>query len=274
MVMLLALIGAALLIGGCKKKAEAGAVQQTVSKAATAGMPRPFSYVNDSGELVGHNIELIKAVFDRLPQYKLEIEVTDFPSIFAGMDSGRYQIGINNFVMNDERKEKYLFSDPMFANSYVAVVQESNNQYGDAIDTLGVFAGKTSSGQVGNNISTAIENYNKANPGAEIIRSYTDADMLVVLQDVEQGKTDFDLIDKPLYQFYMQSFPLKLKSIELSDTVAANISQRLFSYILISKGYEQLTQDVNKALREVIADGTSKRINEKYFGEDFSPKLE
>ena len=60
--------------------------------AATGGSPKPFTFVDSSNQLTGHNIELIKAIFDRLPQYKLEIEVTDFPSIFAGLESDRYQI--------------------------------------------------------------------------------------------------------------------------------------------------------------------------------------
>jgi polar amino acid transport system substrate-binding protein len=39
----------------------------TVIHAATSGNPRPFTYVDDDGNLAGQNIELIQAVFDRLP---------------------------------------------------------------------------------------------------------------------------------------------------------------------------------------------------------------
>ena len=125
----------------------------TTIYAATGGSPKPFTFVDDSNELTGHNIELIKAVFDKLPQYKLEIEVTDFPSIFAGLDSDRYQIGVNNFAMNEERKEKYLFSDPIFANQYVAIFAKDSDK-AESVETWDDLAGLKTISQAGINITT------------------------------------------------------------------------------------------------------------------------
>jgi polar amino acid transport system substrate-binding protein len=245
-----------------------------VVRAATGGMPRPFTYIDSSGKLVGHNIELVQAIFERLPQYKLEIEVTEFPSIFAGLDSDRYQLGVNNFALNEERKQKYLFSDPMFKNRYVAAVSSSNTALGDQIKTLRDLAGRTTENEVGINVATAIENYNKANPNAEIKQTYSEANMQLILQHVEEGLFDFNLIDKPMYEVYQKEFNFKLKGIELSDEVSGNIMQAPFSYLLVSKGNDQLAADINGALTAVIKDGTSKRINEKYFGSDYSPDVQ
>ena len=50
------------------------AQKQTTVIAATGGNPKPFTFEED-GKLTGHNIELLKAVFDRLPQYKLELTI-------------------------------------------------------------------------------------------------------------------------------------------------------------------------------------------------------
>ena len=44
-----------------------------------------------------------------------------------------------------------------------------------------------------------------------------------------------------------------------------------FSYLIVSKGNEKLAEDIDKALKEVIEDGTSKEINLKWFGSDYSP---
>ncbi|MDR2096983.1 MAG: transporter substrate-binding domain-containing protein [Spirochaetaceae bacterium] len=273
-----ALLTAALaiaLLGGCaKKKAEETAAAEPVTVyAATGGFPRPFTFVDENGKLTGHNIELIEAVFERLPQYKLQIEVTDFPSIFAGLDAGRYQIGVNNFAENEERRQKYIFSAPIFVNRYVAAVAADNVELGNQIKTFADLAGKTTSDQVGTNMATAIERYNKEHPEAPVKNSYTEADILMVLREVEQGKWDFNLIDKPMLEMYQREFGLNLKGIELADDVSAQLMKTPYSYLIIGKGNEQLAEDVNKALREVIADGTSKRINEKYFGSDYSPYI-
>ena len=97
----------------------------TVIHAATSGNPRPFTYIDEEGNLVGQNIELIKAVFDKLPQYELEIEVTEFPSIFTGIDAGIYDLGVNNIAKNPDREAKYLFTDPEMVNHYIAVVNKN-----------------------------------------------------------------------------------------------------------------------------------------------------
>ena len=272
LLILAALLVAALVNACSKKKTEAAAAPVTVY-AATGGFPRPFTFVDDSGKLTGHNIELIEAVFERLPQYKLQIEVTDFPSIFAGLDAGRYQIGVNNFAENEERKQKYIFSKPIFVNRYIAAVAADNTELGSEIKTFADLAGKTSSDQVGTNMATAIEKYNKEHPQAPIKNSYTEADILMVLREVEQGKWDFNLIDKPMFDMYQKEFALNLKGIELADEVSDQLMRTPYSYLLIGKGNEQLAADINKALSELIADGTSKRIDEKYFGADYSPGL-
>jgi polar amino acid transport system substrate-binding protein len=263
--------GAVLYAGGAKNDGSAEAPR--VVKGATGGSPRPFTYVDESGKLAGHNIELIQAIFDRLPQYKLELEVTDFPSIFAGLDADRYQIGVNNFAENEERKQKYIFSEPIFKNRYVAAVAASNTALGSQVKTMRDLAGKTTANSVGINVATAIENYNKDNPNAQILQSYTEANLLVTLQEVEQGKWDFNLIDKPMFEVFQREFNLNLKGIEIGDELSGNIMRTPFSYLIVGKGNEQLAADINKALREVILDGTSKRINEKYFGSDYSPDV-
>jgi polar amino acid transport system substrate-binding protein len=266
------LMAAALYAGGNKDAAPAGTAPIVV-RGATGGSPRPFTYVDGNGKLVGHNIELIQAIFDRLPQYKLELEVTDFPSIFAGLDAGRYQIGVNNFAENEERKQKYIFSDPIFKNRYVAVVPASSTTWGDRVQSLEALAGKRTATAVGINTATAIENYNKANPKAPIIHSYTEADTLVNLQDLERGRWDFNLMDKPMYDVLQREFKLNLKGLEISDELSSDIMRTPFSYLIVAKGNEQLAADINQALKEVILDGTSKRINEKYFGSDYSPDV-
>lgn len=241
--------------------------------AATGGSPKPFTFVDSSNQLTGHNIELIKAVFDRLPQYKLELEVTDFPSIFAGLDSDRYQIGVNNFAKNEKRKEKYLFTDPIFANEYVAIFAKDNKK-AESINTWEDLSGLKTISQSGINITTALENYNAANPQKAINIEYSDEDLVLQIQDVEAGKYDFVLMDKPMYEYYEKEFNFNVTGVSISSDVAKDLMEEPYSYLIVSKGNEKLVEDLNQALKEVIEDGTSKEINLKWFGSDYSPSYQ
>ncbi len=274
---MIAAAAAVLAVTSCAKKnadsAKAEGKDVKTVYAVTGGMPRPFTYVNEKNELVGENIELIQAIFSRLPQYKLVIEKTDFSSIFAGLDSDRYQIGVNNFVQTESRKEKYLFSDPIFRNRYVIVVNPGKITL-DSIEDFSQLSGKTCVGDAAANVTTSVKEYNDANPDKQIKIQYTEADLISQLQDIEAGKYDFLIIDKPMYGVYNEQYHFNLKPLEVSDTVSKQIMGEPYSYLIISKGNEQLVQDINKGLAEVIKDGTSKTICEKYFGEDYTPEAQ
>ena len=47
-------------------------VRKKVIKAVTSGTLAPYFYVNDDNELTGVDIDIVKEVFNRLPQYETE----------------------------------------------------------------------------------------------------------------------------------------------------------------------------------------------------------
>lgn len=272
------------LITGCgsqtteegQQESDTAQVQETEDVrtiyAVTGASPRPFTYYGDDNELTGQNIELVNAVFEKLPQYKLEWAVTDFPSIFSGLDADQYQIGVNNFAKNEEREEKYYFTDAIFSNAYIVVADNSV----DLPESISVedLAGYSYIGQAAVNVTTIVENYNEENPDSPIELNYTEEDLNVQLSDIESGKYDFTIIDKPMYFGYYQpefGYDLKTASIDGYD-----VGEGMDSFLIVSKTpeNEQLVEDINQALREVIEEGTSKEINLKYFGEDYSPVYE
>ena len=262
-------------IVGCGQKSDANSSKSSTEQAkkkiivATGGMPKPFSFVDSNNNVTGYDIDVVKAVFEKLPQYDISFEKTEFTSIFAGLDSDRYQIGANNFAMNEKRKEKYIYSDPIFQNQYVIAVADKNNDIKSFTDLLG----KKTEVSTGTNYATALENYNSKHSDKPVSLSYTDADLVSILQHVESGQFDFQLIDAAMLKGYIEEHGLKIKTISLSKEDSDLIGTP-YSYLLIGKGAngDALSKDVNKALAEVIKDGTIKKISEKYFKDDFSPK--
>ena len=83
--------------------------EKKVIKAVTSGTLAPYFYVNDDNELTGVDIDIVKEVFNRLPQYELKIEQAD---ALQGVLSGQYDIAVNNYGYTDERAESYYFSLP------------------------------------------------------------------------------------------------------------------------------------------------------------------
>ncbi|WLT07287.1 transporter substrate-binding domain-containing protein [Gilliamella apis] len=236
---------------------------------ATSGAPSPFTTVNDKGELTGYDIDVVKAIFAKQPQYEINFEITEFPSVLAGLDSQRYQVGANNYAMNEKRKEKYFYSEPIFKNQYVIAVAKNNNN----INRFSDLNGKSTEVSPGLNYATALETYNQQNPNNPVKIVYSEADLLPVLQHVENGQYDFQLIDKVMLSQYISEHHLNLKIIELSKEDEDRIASP-FSYLLISKSTkgEQLTKDINEGIKKIISSGELAQISQRYFAADYSPK--
>ena len=101
-----------------------GGTKTVTVKAGTGANVKPYTYVGDDNETTGYDVEVLKEVFDRLDGYDLQIEVTDIPSVFSGVTSGTYQIGVNNFSYNEEREKSYLYSYPYDKIGYVFVTKK------------------------------------------------------------------------------------------------------------------------------------------------------
>lgn len=245
--------------------ASAAAGAKTVVKAVTSGSPRPYVYVDDNNNPTGYDIEVLKKVFEQLPQYDLQIEVAQIDAVFSGVTSGQYQIAVNNFSYNDERAKSYLYSYPYDKISYEFVYRAD----ADPITTWEDAAGKTTEAQTGFGIANAIEQWNAANPDKKINLNYTDADTLVTLQHIEDGTDEFTIMDTAMYNNYVKEYGLEdLKASPLSEEDAKQISSSTYAYFLFGLDNSQLRDDVDGVIKKLQADGTLTELGKQYQDRD------
>ncbi|TCK64984.1 transporter substrate-binding domain-containing protein [Lonepinella koalarum] len=236
---------------------------------ATSAAPKPFTYVDQNNQLVGYDIEVVKAIFDKIGKYDIRFEATEFPSVLSGLDSGRYDVGANNFGMNEVRKAKYIYTDPIFKNKYAIVVRPER----DDITNFEQLRGKSTELTPGLNYATALEVYNESLPDNKVILEYSEADLASILQRVESGKYDFQLLDKAMGEQFIKEHGFKLKALPVPDDEVSKIGTP-FSYLLVSKTEkgQALTEEINQALKVLITEGKLSEISKKYFNDDFAPK--
>ncbi|KRK47281.1 transporter substrate-binding domain-containing protein [Secundilactobacillus kimchicus] len=257
-------------LSGCSKSTKADNKTQTIT-VGTSGAPKPFTYVNSHQKLVGYDIDTVRAIAKEIPGLKVNFQKTEIPSILAGLDSGRFQVGANNFASNPQRREKYYYSKPTFKDQYVIVVKKNNH----TIKSFDDIAGKTTISAPGVNFTTAVETFNKKAKVKSKI-TYSNEDPAKTLQDVQDGKYDYVLIDKPLYQNYQKTYHLSgIKAVNLTQLDSKQISASTpYSYLLVEKTPEgkKLLKKINAAITKIQANGTAKKISETYFYGDYTPK--
>jgi polar amino acid transport system substrate-binding protein len=266
-----ALIGT-LAVSGTALADDSGEV--TVIKAATNGSPAPYMTVDENNELQGSDIDIIRAVFDRLPQYELQIEVTS--DALTGLQSGQYQIAVNNYGWREERGETYYYSLP-YKTGYDVYIQRADDEPLTGLQDLADRGYKTEVG-AGSLKASALEAWNEENPDHQIDIVYSEVDFQQKFQHIVDGVTDVAIDDGPILDTLITQFGLEdeLVGNEIDEETQAYISPHNSSYFLFPKDEagEALREDVDQVLVELKEDGTLAEILTGYFGRDTSPSEE
>lgn len=234
-------------------------------KAVTGGDTRPYVFVDEDNNPTGYDLEVLKLIFEQLPQYDLEIEVASFDAIFAGLTAGQYQIAVNNFSYNEKRGESYLYSLPYDKISYVFVYAED----GEPVTSFEEAAGKSLEGSAGVSISNAIETWNGENPDKAINLKYSDAGTVLELQHVLDGQNDFQIIDTAMYNAYVEEYGLEgLVATPLSEEDTRRIGNSDYAYYLFPLDEPELREAIDEVLVTLQADGTLTALGQEYQGRD------
>jgi cystine transport system substrate-binding protein len=228
---------------------ELGLVSAGTLTVATEGTYRPFSFHDESGDLVGFDVEIAEAVADELG-LEITFQETQWDAIFAGLDAGRFDVIANQVSINPEREEKYLFSDPYTVSPGVIVVAEDD----DSIEGFDDLAGKTTAQSL---TSNWYELAQESGANVEAVEGWAQAVALL-----QQGRVDATINDNLTFLDYEKSEgPTGLK-------IAAETDDPGYSAFALTQDKAALAEAIDGALAELREEGVLAEISEKYFGED------
>ena len=212
----------------------------------------PFSFVDADGKLTGFEVEFSEALAKELG-VKVKLQPTKWDGILAALESKRLDAVVNQVTISEERKKKYDFSEPYTVSGIQALVLK------DKEAALNIKSAADLSGKkVGVGLGTNYEQWLKDNQPKAIIKTYNDDP--TKFQDLRIGRTDAILIDRLAALEYAK---------KATDTAAAGAAfSRQEAGVALRKGEPELLDAVNKALDKLRADGTLKKLSEKYFAAD------
>lgn len=264
-VSLLTLLGVLLCFGIPQGgRVEANSQENEVVTIGVSAQSKPYNYYDESNELAGFEIDLFNAIEEKLDGYEFEYEITEFASLFAGVDSGQFDLIANNIGENAERREKYLFSKNPYVITHNVLITRPDA--GENV-TLEDMAGQSMGLVAGSLQAIFMEKYNEENPDQAIKLEYIDTDGANIIREVASGRYDMTIYSTTYLQDVIDTFGLDLVGhpIENEDEI-----QPPGAYFLYKKNSENL--ELRNAIDEVVAqlreDGTLGEISEKHFGQD------
>ena len=257
--LLLSVIASILVIAFASSVSAADLLDTIQSKGqitiAMEGTWSPWTFHNEDDELVGYDVEVGKAIAERLGVEPNFVE-GPWDGLLAGLEVGRYDIMINGVGITEERQKKYDFSTPYAYNKPVVIVR---GDY-DEIQTMEDLKGKRTANTITSLFAETAEKY-----GADVIGV---DDLNQTLELVLSGRIDATLITEVTYFEYMRAHPeANLKIAAYGDDVTE-------IGIPLRKGEEtaSLKEAINAALADMAENGVLTELSEKYFSTDISKK--
>ncbi len=228
----------------------AGNAQADRIRIATEGAYAPFNFVDASGQLQGFDVDIAKALCEKM-QADCDIVAQDWDGIIPGLQARRYDAIIASMSITPERQRVVAFTNPYYSN-VLAFIGPKGVEFGTDADSL---KGKT----LGAQRATIAGQYLEDTLGRSVTMKLYDTQDNAYL-DLTAGRLDGMVSDKfPAYDWLQsdagQGFEFKGEDIDIDDKIA----------IAVRRQDNALRERLNKALAEILEDGTYAEINARYF---------
>ena len=216
----------------------------------------PMGFKDESGELVGFDVELAKAVAEKLGK-KIKFQAIDWSMKETELNGGNIDLIWNGYSINDERKEKVEFSNPYLNNRQVIITLSDSS-----VNTKKDLEGKKVGAQDQSSSVDAVK------ADGDIEAKFDDGKLITfetnndALMDLEAGRLDAIVADEILARYYMRE-----RGEDKYKVLEEDFGDEQYG-VGIKKGDTAFVEEFNKALKNTIEDGTAGKISEKWFDKD------
>ena len=234
----------AVLFAGCGKN--------NSEKRFTVGFDadfKPYGYV-ENNQYTGFDIDLAREVAKR-NNWKIVLKAINWDAKDMELNTGSIDCIWNGFTING-REDAYTWSSPYVDNSQVVMVRSSS-----PIKCLADLAGKVVAVQTDTPVMKALKEGGKR---AELGKTFK---KLVVSPNYNNAVMELEAssVDAVALDIGVANEKVKTGNFRILDEVV--ITEKYG--IGFRKGNTVLRDQVEKTLKEMVADGTARKISEKYF---------
>ena len=226
------------------------AMAETLKMGTNASFPPYEFYDDESGEIVGIDAEVAAAICEKLG-YELEIVDMDFDAIIPAVTTGKIDFGMAGMTVTEERMQSVDFTTSYATGIQVVIVKEDSEIV--SVDDLFAEGANHKIGVQQGTTGDLYCSWDIEDEGLGSVERYKNGTDAVLA--LTSGKVDCVVIDNEPAKNYIAAN----EGLKILDTEYA-----VEDYAIALAKDSELTEQINAALEELIADGTVKAIIDKY----------
>ncbi len=216
--------------------------------ATNANWP-PLEYVDENGEIVGFEIDLIKAISET-SGVPMDYVNTSWDTIFAGLANGQYDGIASGVTVTEERKQTIDFSTTIYQVTQSILTKKENSD----LTTVESLFGKTVGVQMGTTGHFAMEEYPEIT-----IKAYED--IALAIEDMINGNSDAVVCDSVIASDYVLANESYKDMLVVTGTASETIEDIA---IAVEKGNTELLEIINSSLETLKENGKLDELYSKW----------
>ncbi|KAF1049827.1 transporter substrate-binding domain-containing protein [Xylophilus sp.] len=212
----------------------------------------PWSFLGPDNQPTGYDVAIAREIFGRIGIARVEFVADSFKNFIEGLKAGKYDVVVNSMARTAERARVVDFTEPYTVQDFRIWVHARNTD----ITGPASLAGKS----VGASAGTSNELWARNNLPRSEVRVYEGGGFLY--NDLVNGRLD-SVIDSYFNGHKMQSInnlPVKPVGEPLVYSLGA---------AAVPKNSPALLAAMNKAIADMLADGTIQKLAHQYVSADY-----
>ena len=241
---------------GCGTITKENNGKKVVKVALSAEVNPPYLYTDSDNKPVGYDMDFMKELEKKLPQYDFQYEFGEEESNVVGIGVGKFDMGINWFFKTPEREQKFLYQKEPYVYSLTTLIVHNDTNDIETLDDLQHKRLTPMSPSGG--LYSILTGYNKTHNNQIDIDEIHKVSNGENFKMIESKRRDAMFLNLTTYQAIQKELN--------ADVKVGGVVSKESVHILYNKKNTQLQKDIDKATKELKEDGTLEELSKKWFG--------
>lgn len=243
-------------LSGCGTITKENNGKKVVKVALSAEVNPPYLYTDSDNKPVGYDMDYMKELEKKLPQYDFQYEFGEEESNVVGIGVGKFDMGINWFFKTPEREQKFLYQKEPYVYSLTTLIVHNDTNDIETLDDLQHKSLTPMSPSGG--LYSILTGYNKTHKNQIDIDEIHKVSNGENFKMIESKRRDAMFLNLTTYQAIQKELN--------ADVKVGGVVSKESVHILYNNKNTQLQKDIDKATKELKEDGTLEELSKKWFG--------